>query len=163
MHGYGSGRVVYFAGTPGRVYYRRGYVHIRKMLANAVSWAAGQPAPVEMDAGMGLKLTAFRQPDAGRLIVHVINLQVSPAHDVKRFPAERPGGVNWANPVEEIVPARRVNVRVAASSEPKRVYLAPESVDLAYAFDGAWIRTTIPEVAYHSMLVVEGEVGGCRR
>ena len=50
------------AGLPERAYFQRHYIHCRRLLLNAVRWAAEAGPPVALDGGAGLKLTAFRQP-----------------------------------------------------------------------------------------------------
>ncbi len=158
---YGKGRVVYFAGLPERAYFQRHYIHCRQMLVNAVRWAADAPPPVELAGGGGLKLTAFRQPALGRLVAHIVNLQAVPGHEVKPGPIEGAGQLNWAYPIEEIVPAHSVQVRIASDGNPpRRVYLAPEGTDLAYDVQDGWIRVTVPTVHYHTMVVVEGQAEG---
>jgi hypothetical protein len=154
---HGAGRVVYFAGMPGRAYFQRGYPHCRHMLNNALFWAAGERPPIELDGGMGLKLTAFRQSTRDRLIVHLVNLQAVPGHNVQTQPTRRAGQLNWAYPIEEIVPAYDVQLRVARSNRPRRVYLAPHGAEMEYDFVDGWLCVTVPKVAYHAMVVVEDE------
>ena len=100
--------------------------------------------------------TAFRQPAKGRLVVHITNVQAVPGHAVKPAPDQGIGRLNWAYPIEEIVPAHNVHVRIASPSEPERVYLAPERAELEYQFADGWIDVTVPAVGYHVMVVVEG-------
>lgn len=166
---HGKGRVVYIAGLPERAYFQRHYIHCRRLLLNAVRWAAAADPPVALDGGAGLKLTAFRQPVAAldnaaggkdnagsRLIVHIVNLQAVPGHDIRHGGIEGAGKLNWANPIEEIVPAQDVSLRIdAPGGATTRVYLAPDGEELAFESEGGEIRVGVPAVHYHTMVVVE--------
>ena len=69
---------------------------------------------------------------------------------------EGAGQLNWANPIEEIVPAHDVLLRIAApASAATRVYLAPEGEELAFEIEEGEIRVRVPTVHYHTMVVVE--------
>ena len=171
----GKGRVVYMAGLPERAYFQRHYTHCRQLLLNSVRWAAATAPPVELEGGTGLKLTAFEQPasarcsfpstsregaQAQRLVVHIVNLQAVPGHEVKQGQIEGAGKLNWAYPIEEIVPARNVQLRIASPDNANlRVYLAPEGEELPFNVGDGWIRVRVPTVHYHAMVVVEGLAG----
>ncbi|MCY4092085.1 MAG: beta-galactosidase trimerization domain-containing protein [Caldilineaceae bacterium] len=166
---HGKGRVVYFAGLPERAYFQRHYIHCRHLLLNAVRWAAAAGPPVALVGSAGLKLTAFRQRFAApgipagrqekagsRLVVHIVNLQAVPGHDVRHGRIEGAGQLNWANPIEEITPAHDLMLRIAAPSKPNtRVYTAPDGEELDFEVEDGEIRVRIPTVHYHTMVVVE--------
>ena len=120
-------------------------------------------------------MTAFEQPasakgsfppssregaQALRLVVHIVNLQAVPGHEVKPGQIEGAGKLNWAYPIEEIVPARNVQLRIASPDNANlRVYLAPEGEELPFNVGDGWIRVRVPTVHYHAMVVVEGLAG----
>ena len=167
---YGKGRVVYIAGLPERAYFQRHYLHCRQLLLNAIRWAAATAPLVQLEGGAGLKLTTFRQQGStrdalpggsgspeSRLVVNIVNLQAVPGHEVKQGAVEGAGKLNWAYPIEEIVPAHDVRLKIANHGHGHpRVYLAPEGEELAFDLEDGWIQVSVPTVHYHAMIVVEG-------
>ena len=57
--------------------------------------------------------------------------------------------------IEDIVAVYGVNVELKLQCVPKRVYLAPESIDLQYTCEGGVLRYTVPEINCHQMVVVD--------
>jgi len=90
------------------------------------------------------------------LVVHIVNLQAVPGHEVRHGRIEGAGQLNWANPIEEIAPARDLLLRIAAPSNPNtRVYSAPDGEKLDFESEDGEIRVRVPTVHYHTMVVVE--------
>ena len=57
--------------------------------------------------------------------------------------------------IEDIVAVYGVNVELKLQCVPKRVYLAPKSIDLQYTCEGGVLRYTVPEINCHQMVVVD--------
>jgi hypothetical protein len=58
--------------------------------------------------------------------------------------------------VEEAVPLVDRHFRVRAPREPRRVFLAPQGVELASTWDGERCAFTVPRIEGHQMVVLEG-------
>jgi hypothetical protein len=71
----GKGRSVYFPGQPDGLYAKWGHPEYKVLLTNAVTWAAGQAAPLQVDAPMCVEATLLAQPEQGRVVVHLVNYQ----------------------------------------------------------------------------------------
>jgi hypothetical protein len=71
---HGQGRVVYFCNQPELLFHRYGFPDLGKTLANAVRWACGPEAALEVDAPDFVDVTLMRQPK--RRLVHLVNLPV---------------------------------------------------------------------------------------
>lgn len=70
---HGTGRCVYLPGQPDWVYARWGFPGFKTIVGNAVRWAAGREAPLVVDAPMCVEATVLEQPEASRLVVHLVN------------------------------------------------------------------------------------------
>src|SRR5262249_58625799 len=70
---FGEGRVAYFAAAIDAALWSYAYPYQRRLLARALEWAAGAPAPVAVTAPMCVQATYWTQADgdARRLAVHL--------------------------------------------------------------------------------------------
>ena len=94
---HGIGRVLYAAAPLGAIYWRFNHSDNKRLIANAVRWAAGSPPPLNMEAPATVEMAAWRDEKARRTIVHLVNRtgaglprgegesmhQVIPVHDLK--------------------------------------------------------------------------------
>ena len=65
-----KGRVVYFPGQAGRIYWRTGNPGIRRLIVNSVVWAAGEP-PVRVLSRGFVELEAYTRDR--QLLIHLLN------------------------------------------------------------------------------------------
>lgn len=71
-----KGRSVYFPGRPDAVFARYGHPEFKKLLMNAIDWAAEMaPAVLEVKAPASVEATLFEQASENRLVVHLVNFQ----------------------------------------------------------------------------------------
>ena len=87
-------------------------------------------------------VTLMNQTAEKRLVNHV--LYVSP---VKR------GG--HVEVIEDIIPLYNIDVSVRLDCEPKRVYLAPERVDIPYTYENGVVSYTIEKLDMRAMVVID--------
>lgn len=128
-----KGRVVYFPGRIDATYFEEGLPELKPLITNAVLWAAREEPVVTVKAPQNVVINIFKQEGRKRTIVHLLNVQ----------------------PFEQIIPVRNITVKIHADGKVKRVYLAPEGEELRYKIEEGCIKTTVPEVKIHNMVVVE--------
>ena len=108
---YGAGRAVYFASQIGAMVANWSYWEAKRLLVNAVRWAANAAAPVEMDAPLCVEVTAWDQAEENRRVIHLVNVQ----SDIGRTVTIK-GGVGQAtreslHVIQEILPVYDLVVR----------------------------------------------------
>jgi len=70
----GQGRSVYSAADIGQAYFLAPYQYQRRLIANAVRWAAGSNRPpVRVDAPLCVQAAFYTQANGKRTIVHLLN------------------------------------------------------------------------------------------
>lgn len=88
--------------------------------------------------------------------VHTVMYQVAEkrtiVHLLYASPVKRGEGIEV---IEDILPVYNVEVKLHTTAKPKRVYLAPQGIDLAYTLADGILKTTVPELNYHQMVVIE--------
>lgn len=165
----GKGRVAYFAAgvDMAMFFYPDGYQ--RRLLANALRWAAGDVAPPAEVSGPLMLLTTFRRQPAERcVVVHLLNHASSwGLHSIYQklapLPAELQREYGYPDrselrgtwPVrEEVILLHdiRVTCRVAGI---RRATLQPGGVNLPLKSDEGGVETVVPRVDMHAMVVFE--------
>jgi type 1 glutamine amidotransferase len=131
-HKYGEGRVVYLPNRTDAVYAALNISEARRLLGNAVRWAAGEEI-LEIEAPSCIETTLFAQEAEGRTIVHLVNTQ----------------------PTEETIPVTDITARIRFKKPITKVYLAPDSTELEYSVEGDTVEVRVPKVEYHNMIVIE--------
>jgi type 1 glutamine amidotransferase len=151
---YGKGRVVYFPGDVGTIYYNFGQPEYRRMLANAVLWAANAEPPIVVEAPTSVEVTIFKQEREKRLVTHLVNLQSQTGHAFAFTPVSNGHAGAY---IEDVLPVYdiKVKVRVPKGARVKAVYLAPEREAAKYRREGDYLLLTVPKVYIHRMVVVE--------
>jgi hypothetical protein len=145
---HGKGRVVYLAGGIDAAYYSYPYPYQRRILAQAMRWAAAEAPPVEVAAPMCVQSTVFRQKKAGRerLLVHLYNnvnttaFHALPNDDVPLR--------------EETIPIHDIAISLRGY-DIERVRLEPGGLDLALQREGEVVRVTVPKLEVHAIVVAE--------
>lgn len=154
---YGKGRTVYFSAQVGAMYATASYWEVRKLLGNAVRWAAGEAAPVELSAPVCVELTAWDQADKQRRLIHLTNVQ----SDISRTVTIKGGWQNGAKEnlhvIQEILPVYDLDVRfrVPSGKRVKQVTLQPEGLLLRADQDCEWVQVRVPRLHVHSIVVVD--------
>ncbi|MGB9619212.1 MAG: hypothetical protein ACPL7K_02230 [Armatimonadota bacterium] len=166
---YGKGRVVYFAASVDKGMFFYPDTYMRRMLANACLWAAGDvKPPMEVEAPLILTTTFRQQPDQKRYIVHLLNNASSwGQHSIYQKLAPLPEELSkqWGFPNqselrgtypirEEIIPLHNVKVTCRIPGVT-RATLQPENLPLKFEKTSDGLVATVPEVGMHSMVVFE--------
>lgn len=144
-HQYGAGRVVYFSAPIDAVYGAYGHPDYRRLLANAVRWAAAEAPRVEVQAPLSLEAVAFQNEANGRMVVHLLNRAMAGSARAK------------AAVIQEIVPIQDAVVRISGKTEFSRATLQPSGTKLRLEkpANGSALEVTVPRVDYHEMVVLE--------
>jgi type 1 glutamine amidotransferase len=154
---YGRGRAVYFSAQVGAMYAMDSYWEARKLIANAVRWAAAAPAPVEVDAPVCIELTTWDQDDKNRRVIHLVNVQ----SDITRTVSLKGDfGVSHRenlHVIQDILPVYDLPLRfqVPAGKQVKRVMMQPENVPLVTQEKDGWVEVKVPKVHVHEAIVIE--------
>jgi hypothetical protein len=156
-HRYGTGRAVYFSAQLGAIYATASYWEARRLIANAVRWAAGTAAPVELDAPLCVELTAWDQPAANRRIVHLVNVQSDIGRTVTIKGDWGKSAQENLHVIQEILPVHDLIVRMKtpAGKQAARAVLQPAGQPLPWTVDGDWLSVQVPRVHVHEAIVWE--------
>lgn len=154
---HGRGRAVYFSAQVGAMYATSSYWEIKRLLANAVRWAAGGAAPVELDAPLCVELTAWDQPAENRRVIHLVNVQSDIGRTVTIKGAWAEGGRENLHVIQDILPVYDLTVRFQATAgkQVKQALLQPTGISLDVTSDGEWMSVRVPKVWIHEAVVVE--------
>jgi len=145
---YQKGRVVYLAAGIDAAHFSYGFPYTRRLLANAIRWAARQPYPVDVRAPMCVQSTFFRQKDTQgtRIIVHLFNgINSTSDHGLPEVDVPLR---------EECVPIAGIQARLRGLSI-KSIHLEPGGTTLKTQSEGDALRVDLPPLNIHAMLVVE--------
>ena len=86
---FGKGRIVYSAAALGEIYALYSHSDTRKLIANAVKWAAGEQPSVTAAGPGTFDLVPWRDEEKGETIIHLINRTAfGPAQDLVGVIAE---------------------------------------------------------------------------
>lgn len=149
---FGKGRVVYVAADLGRAYVdHHTFPYQRRLLTNAVRFAAGKNAPVAVEAPLHVQMTAFRQ--GSRTIIHLLN-DAHP-HGLPPLTKQTWNGyyTNFSRLHEETVPL--YGVKVTLPGKYKRVRFVPGGKALPMAFAAVKTTVVVPRLEMHGMVVAE--------
>jgi len=144
-HSFGKGRVAYFAAGIDAGYYGYAYPYQRRLLSQAIRWAASEKPPVEVQAPMCVHATTFRQQKEGqqRLLVHLYN-------DVNTTAFH--GLPNDDVPLrEETLPIHDIRIALRGYNV-KKIVQQPEEKELTIGGDGLIV---VPRLDVHSIVVVD--------
>jgi len=147
LHGAGRGRSVYFAADVGQAYFIAPYQYQRRLITNAVRWAAGASRPpVRVDAPLCVQAAFYTQRGGKRTIVHLLNEVNTSAN--RAIPENNPPQR------EETLPI--VNIKVAlADPSASAAFLEPGHTRLPLTRTASGVEVTVPRLELHAMVVVE--------
>ncbi len=131
---YGRGRVIYCAALPDSNYARLGHEPYRRLIANMITWGAGELPPVRAEGLLNTEIITNRL--GADLIVHLVT----------GFPqrAVRFGQSRTSDTIEEIVTL--TNVRLRIPSGATAVTRVPGGEALPIERDAAGASVVIPSV-----------------
>lgn len=138
------GRVIYFASPIFHAYRTYGNSVYKALLLNALHILLPDPL-LQTGLPSGGEATVLSQaagPSAERLVCHLI-------YYVPQRRATR------LDIVEDTIPLFDVPLAARTSRKPSRVYLAPQKEDLPFDFDGRFVRTRVPRIDGHQIVVIE--------
>ena len=136
----GRSRVVYIPWDIDRTFWDVMAVDHLRLLRNAVSWAANEPQPVEVEGPGIVDVTVWRQRDS--MTVHLVNLT---------NPMMMKGPLREAFPVGPL----RVRIRPPAGTRAARVQLltARTAIEPERTADG--LVVTVPSVEVHEVIAID--------
>jgi len=142
---FGKGRVVYFPGREDTIYADYGQPDYKRLLANAVKWAAGTRAPLEVEAPSTVEATISRQVKENRTIVHLLNYTSAGIPRAKD------------TTMQETIPVHGITVRmkVPKAQNVQKTYLAPEMEEPKCTIKDGYAEIKVPRLDIHCMVVLE--------
>ena len=157
-----EGRAVYFSFPVGAMYATVSYWEAKKLLANAVRWAATTAAPAELEAPLSVELTVWDQEEQNRRVFHLVNVQSDIGRTIATGATAGDGpfgmmtGENL-HVIQEILPVHDLALRfkVPVGKEIARVTLQPNGMDMAVDVDGEWASVRVRKLWVHEAVVVE--------
>jgi hypothetical protein len=137
-----GGRVAFLAADLDRQFALNNYPDHGDLLANLVSWAAGDTIPLYV-RGTGLLNCELYQQN-NRLILHVINLT---------------SAGTWRAPIDELIPVGPIQIRVRLPDgfQPTtfRRLVAPEDQPLGAEVKSGWASFELKSVLDHQVVLLE--------
>jgi type 1 glutamine amidotransferase len=144
---HGKGRVVYLAAGVDAACWQYSYPYERLVIASAIRWAAGETAPVEVEAPMCVHASVRRQRHANRLVVHLFNdINTTGGHALP---------VDDVPLREETLPIHGIRVTFRPGISIKRAHLEPGGLPLEIDSSGDAAMVTVPRLDVHAMIVAE--------
>jgi len=147
LHRAGEGRSVYFAADVGQAYFIAPYQYQRRLIANAVRWAAGpNTPPLRVDAPLCVQAAFYTQNDGRRTIVHLLNEVNTTAN--RAIPENNP------SQREETLPIFDVKVAI---DDPRVVsaFQEPGHHPLPLKRAAGSVEVAVPRLDVHAMVVFE--------
>jgi hypothetical protein len=130
--GHGKGKVVFFPGMLDRLYGLFGFPDHRLLFRNAIQWMLGDEELIRLSAPVTVDVMMQRQPEKGRIMVHLVNLtgkrphsEYIPIRDVGvelRWPNQRPPGKALLASTGEAIPFENENSIVKLSISELQLY-----------------------------------------
>jgi hypothetical protein len=136
----GASRIVYIPWDIDRTFWDVLSPDHGRLLQNAVSWATNEPSPVEVVGPGLLEITAWRQ--RGSMTVHLVNLT---------------NPMMMKGPLREVIPIgpERVQIRLPADAEPKRVRLLTAGTAHDVKKSGAMLTVIVPSIDVHEVIAID--------
>lgn len=137
---FGRGRVAAVYGPVGLGFLRGHHPGLRRFIGGLVSRVFDDPA-VRIDAPPTVDI-ALRRTNDGRLTLHVLNRTGFPVPDRYNF-------------IDHVPTVGPLTVSLKIGPRPNGVRWLPEGRRLDWEWDNGRLRTTIPSLAVHGILLVE--------
>jgi hypothetical protein len=138
----GRGSIAAIYGPVSTIYADYRYPRLRSFVGSVLKTLTGT-MPVEIDAPAFVQLTVRQRPEAGQLIVHLLNTSTT-------------NPLSPVNPYVEGVPVvGPITVRVQCPTRPASVTLAPENKGVSWKWSSGVLTATIESLHIHSALVID--------
>jgi hypothetical protein len=136
----GASRIVYIPWDIDRTFWDVLSPDHGRLLRNAVSWATNEPSPVEVVGPGLLEITAWQQ--RGSMTVHLVNLT---------------NPMMMKGPLREVIPIgpERVQIRLPADAEPKRVRLLTADTAPDVKKSGTMLTVIVPRIDVHEVIAID--------
>jgi len=136
----GKSRVVYIPWDIDRTFWDVLCIDHLRLLRNAVTWAANEPAPVEVEGPGVIDVTIWRQAES--MTVHLVNLT---------------NPMMMKGPLRETIPVGplRVRIRIPSSVRPRRVQLLTAGTTINPQSTGGVLTLTVPSVDVHEVVAID--------
>lgn len=136
----GPGRVVYFPMDLDRTYWEVLCPDHYLLLRNAVTWAAREESPLQVEGPGVLDLALWRQKDS--ITAHLVNLT---------NPRMMKG------PFQELIPVgpQKVRIQLPPGAQARAVHLLVAGGSPAYKLDGRFIELVVPSILAHEVVAVD--------
>ena len=141
-----AGRSVYVAADLGQAYFLAPYQYQRRLISNAVRWAATTPPPVTVAAPLCVQAAFYTQADGRRTVVHLLNEVNTSAN--RAIPENNPPQR------EETLPIAGITVAVAGEAITA-AFAEPGHLSLPLTKTPAGFVVTLPRLDTHAMIVFE--------
>jgi hypothetical protein len=132
----------------GQAYFIAPYQYQRRLITNAVRWAAGaaNAPPVRVEAPLCVQAAFYTQRDGARTVAHLLN-EVNTTAD-RAIPENNPPQR------EEILPIAGIKVMLAGTNVTS-AFQEPGHVELRLAETTGGVEVSVPRLDVHSMVVFE--------
>jgi len=141
---YGKGEVIYIATSLFKDYYTTDYWTYRNLLNNCINLISPKRVS-SVDAPSWVETSLMQQKERGRYIFHFVNY-----HSIRR------GNTNLER-IEEVCPCTNISLEVKVPEQIKKVYVAPSEIDLKWKVVKGNLKTVLPSLELHEMVVIEYE------
>jgi hypothetical protein len=136
----GRSRIAYIPWDIDRTFWDVMCVDHLRLLRNAVTWAANEAPPVEVEGPGIVDVTVWRQRDS--MTVHLVNLT---------NPMMMKGPIREALPIGPL----RVRVRLPAGARPTKVQLLTAGTTVAVQPIDGVLTLTVPSVEVHEVVAID--------
>lgn len=156
----GKGRIVYFTGQLGRMFWRTGLPEYHKLILNAVMWVSQENPPFKTNAPETVRILMYRAKDNSRIIFHIVNQTVNQRILLRPVgsPKYRTPGYSGSvavHPPRQLIPVYNIELRVGVGEGKYRVYDAIEGREIKYRREGEEIVFTIDRIEDYKLIVLD--------
>lgn len=142
---FGSGRVVYAAGSLGNAYYIRTLPEFKVILGNAVEWVLADKRQTDVSAEMPelVEILLVAQEKENRVLAHLLN-----------YTGE------WERPLNRVLPLTDFRFRIKADvlgGKLRRASLLTTGAEIASRSKDGWLEFTLPRLEAYEAIVLERE------
>lgn len=156
-----GGRVVYFAGQLGRMFWRTGLPEYQKLMLNATKWVSQESTPFKTNAPETVRVIMYRTKDDSRIIVHIVNqttnqrILLRPISSLK-YRTPRYSGPVAVHPPRQLIPVYNIKLRIMVKRDVKyRVCDILNGREIGYRREGREIMFTIDKLEDYKFIVIE--------
>jgi len=157
----GKGRVVYFTGQLGRMYWRTGLPEYQTLIINSIKWASNAKPPIITNAPETVRVIAYRSKDNTRIIIHLLNQTTNQRILLRPTGSSKyklPGfSENVAmHPPRTIIPVHNIEVAINNVNMDNYVVYEPlTNTKIEYKIKERTLTFTIKELQDYKLIVIE--------